>query len=203
MINYKNRKPIFGVGINDVDMPANITSEKGYKTNDPFYAKWKNMLRRAYDKKYHKKNIRYTDVIVCEEWLYFSNFKKWMLSQEWQGKELDKDIIMPGNKIYSPDRCVFVSQALNKLITSSNNSRGKYPLGVSFDKSKNKFTAKISINGKLRDIGTYLTIYEAQNAYIARKTIEIERHALCADDLRIKNGLMTHAELLNLTGCFK
>jgi len=39
-----------------------------------------------------------------------------MERQDWEGKHLDKDILIPGNKIYSPDRCIFVSSLINLLI---------------------------------------------------------------------------------------
>lgn len=45
---------------------------------------------------------------VCEEWLTFSNFKRWMEQQDYEGKALDKDLLVSQNKTYSSETCVFV-----------------------------------------------------------------------------------------------
>ena len=79
----------------------------------------------------------YKDITCCQEWLIFSNFKSWMKQQDWEGKQLDKDLLIYQNKIYSPETCVFVDRKINQFLVKSNNSRGKYPLGVSY-RNKNK-----------------------------------------------------------------
>ena len=102
----KKRKLIQGVGINDAD----------YKISDcPYYSVWVDMIRRACDDQYKTKMPTYKDVTVCEEWKRFSIFKKWMEKQDWQGKTLDKDLLKPGNKVYSPDACCFLTDNANKF----------------------------------------------------------------------------------------
>ena len=79
---------------------------------------------------------------------------------------LDKDILVKGNKIYSPGTCVFVPENINLLFIKSNATRGKYPIGVSYDKSKNKFVSHCN-NGKGKQIklGIFNNSIDAFNAY--------------------------------------
>ena len=58
---------------------------------------------------------------------------------------LDKDILIKGNKIYSPQTCCFVPENLNSLITKNDSIRNNLPIGVSWDKKKNKFISTCSI----------------------------------------------------------
>ena len=83
-----------------------------------------------------QKNPTYKDVTCCKDWLLFSNFKRWMEQQDWEGKELDKGIIVYGNKMYSPETCAFVSRTTNSFVLENGTARGKCPLGVYWDKEK-------------------------------------------------------------------
>lgn len=107
-----SKKLIYGVGVNDSDYKVNPTV-KGKRVKCPFYMKWRNMIARCYSSAYHKIKPSYKGCVVCSEWLSFSNFKSWMIKQDWKGKQLDKDIVKLGNKEYSPSTCVFVSNSVN------------------------------------------------------------------------------------------
>lgn len=48
----------------------------------------------------------------------------------WEGRALDKDFLVEGNKVYSPSTCVFLPSKLNTFIITRGNARGQYPLGV-------------------------------------------------------------------------
>lgn len=149
------------------------------------YSVWTSMLKRCYSDKCQKKQPTYKGCCVCEEWLNYSNFKKWFNDNyyEIEGEQmnLDKDILVKGNKIYSPETCVFVPKKINTLFVKSNKSRGKYPIGVSFRKYKNKYKAlcRIFDNGKskLKHLGYYNTIEDAFNAYKEFKETEIKQIA--------------------------
>lgn len=164
------RKPVFGVGINDADYKTHLKIE-GKRYECPFYTKWHGMLKRAYYQPYKDKNKTYKDVLVCSEWLIFSTFKKWMIKQDWQGKELDKDILIQGNKIYSPETCVFVTKEINALIVSCTSLSGMYKSGVCVRKDviKNKFKASCSVKGKQIHLGYYEYEDEAHSAYCKYK----------------------------------
>lgn len=108
----KKNKLIHGVGINDLPgMSQSIA-----------YRKWRSILQRCYSDKAHP---NYIFVEVCKEWLTFSNFKSWMEQQDWQGKEIDKDLFGNGY-LYSPENCCFLPRRVNTLIIESrvNNKSG-------------------------------------------------------------------------------
>lgn len=180
------RRPVYGVGINDSEYK--IMHEGSLC---PFYKKWNNMLERCYSSRYPT----YQCCNVIDEWLFFSNFKKWMAEQDWEGKELDKDVLLIGNKIYGPDTCLFVSKHVNVILIDSDYSCRKYPKGVQFDKSRNKFKACCHVNGKRKTIGRYNSQREAANAYNVAKHNEIIRIANLQTDDRVRNGLLRHAQL--------
>lgn len=77
------------------------------------YQTWVSMLKRCYDQKLQARNPTYVGCSVCDEWHNFQAFAEWMATQDHEGKHLDKDIKVKGNKVYSPDVCLFVTQAEN------------------------------------------------------------------------------------------
>ena len=117
------RRLNYGIGVNDA-----VSSSHDCK----YQKTWHHMLERCYN----GKNENYKDCTVCKDWLLFSNFEKWMKKQDWHGKELDKDILVLGNKIYSPETCIFVDSSINLLIGNSGKRKGKFPIGVYFNKKK-------------------------------------------------------------------
>lgn len=129
------RKLIHGVGVNDSEVPVESSSRnsEGKLINIyrcPFYNRWLAMLERCYSKTFKLKFPTYMDVTCCEEWLLFSNFKSWMEQQDWEGKHLDKDLLVYQNKVYSPETCVFIPQELNSFLVRNDVNRGELPLGV-------------------------------------------------------------------------
>ena len=146
------RKPIHGVGINDAWYQ--VQHMIGIKTIIcPFYRKWKSMITRCYSEKHQQSRPNYAECYVCDEWLIFSNFKAWMKKQDWQDKELDKDILNQGNNIYSPIDCLFVSQAVNSLMFKRDGS----------------FQAELRVNGKKKYLGRFSTPEIASKAYKSAK----------------------------------
>lgn len=192
--SISKRKLIRGVGINDADyMTSAVINGKSIQCH--FYVRWKRMIDRCYSKKYQEVRPTYIGCSVCKEWLLFSNFKLWMSSQDWKGKQLDKDIIKYGNKVYSPDTCVFISLALNSLLNNSEQCRRVYPQGVTRAKSKGKFIAQIW-NGKSIMLGRFSSVPEASGAYKNAKRRIILVAAEKQTDRRIKAGLRLHAQML-------
>lgn len=121
-----SRKLIYGVGINDLDYVV---------AKCPFYNTWLEMLRRGFSEKEKERHPTYKDTTVCEEWKTASAFKAWMEQQKWKGLDLDKDILVKGSNIYSPDTTVFVPSYINTLLVTSKAIRGMWPLGVSLVKT--------------------------------------------------------------------
>lgn len=193
--SISGRKPIHGIGINDSEYNVRfVYEEKNYIC--PYYAVWSGILTRCYSKKSHKINPTYTNCTVCEDWKLFSNFKKWMQSQDWQNKHLDKDILIEGNKIYSPETCVFVTQELNNLLLMKKTNNGKYSIGVSYDSRRNLFESCVSIKGKKKFLGYFTSESEACSAYISAKKELIISIALQQTNIQLKDALMTRANTL-------
>lgn len=162
----KPRSLVYGIGINDADY--NIKHMvNGKSATCPFYKKWCGMLERCYSKSHTLRYPTYNGCTVSNEWLTFSKFKQWMEMQDWEGNQLDKDILVSGNKIYSKETCAFVTPETNSFILSNGARRGDLPLGVTVAKSKYK--AQISINGKNTVIGIYDTAKEAHSAWVDKK----------------------------------
>lgn len=137
------------------------------------YGCWKEMLDRGYSQKTKLKEVTYKDVTVDERWHNFQVFAKWFEENYVEGFHLDKDILVKGNKIYSPETCAFVPQEINSLFTVRQNHRGALPLGVI--KSGNNFRARIGKNRK--HIGNFKTPEEAFQAFKVEKELEIKRVA--------------------------
>lgn len=145
------------------------------------YTTWSSMLRRCYYIDYQKNKPTYIDCEVCEEWHNFQNFAKWYYSNyyevEGQVMHLDKDILYKGNKMYSPDTCVFVPHNINSLFAKRQNNRGDYPIGVCIRGNKNSFSVKISKYGNDQHFYGYKTEIEAFNFYKQEKEKHIKKVA--------------------------
>lgn len=113
------------------------------------YTAWHAMMQRCYDSECHKRLPTYIDCEVCEEWHNFQNFGDWFKDNyyeiEGQKMHLDKDILNKGNKIYSPENCIFAPEKINTLFVKSNKARGDYPIGVHYHKQHGKFQAYCSV----------------------------------------------------------
>lgn len=139
------------------------------------YQNWQNMLERCYDEKCQQRQPTYKECTVNERWHNFQVFAKWHEENYKEDYVLDKDILIKGNKIYSPETCCFVPQEINGLFTKSNSTRGDYPIGVY--KLGAKFRADLSINNNQLYLGMYTTPKEAFQAYKTAKEMEIKRLA--------------------------
>jgi len=183
---------VYGIGVNDVDYEV-----QGKNKPCPYYKIWNGMLTRAYNIKFKKTRPSYTESTVCKEWLTFSNFRKWMKKQDWKDKDLDKDILYPNNKYYSPETCCFVSSSLNSFFGGSSSVNNNLPQGVYKVKgrNKNKFRSRISINRKDIHLGYFETLEEARIVYIKTKIKHIKTFYNTVPK-RVKKGLKRHIKLM-------
>lgn len=158
------RRLIYGVGIND----AKYLTQRlvnGSRVMCPYYQRWVAMIERCYSPRLHKVRPTYSECEVSSEWLIFSSFKSWMKDQDWEGMELDKDLLSKGNKTYSKDLCIFIPSQLNSLLNDCGNNRGDMPIGVCFHKSSGRFEAYCRTNGKQNYLGLYDSPEDASSAY--------------------------------------
>ena len=123
------------------------------------YEHWRDMIKRCYDPYDLNKHPAYIDIYVCDEWLCFQNFAKWFYKNyyeiEGEKMQLDKDILVKNNKIYSPNTCVFVPQRINSLFVKQQRKRGEYPIGVSPHKSTNKLQVNCNTLEKYEYLGLF------------------------------------------------
>ena len=114
-----------------------------------------------------------------------------MEQQDWHGKSLDKDIISPGRKLYSPESCAFVLQATNKFVTARDACRGEYPVGVDLFKRTGEYRASCNnpFTGKAEHLGLFSTPEEAHEAWRKRKHELSQLVAATEADLRVVEAL--------------
>lgn len=163
------------IGEGDYKLFENKKESKAYST-------WRGLLKRCYTKAQLDRHNTYKNVFVCEEWHNFQNFAEWYYNNYYevdgQKMHLDKDILYKGNKIYSPQTCVFVPQNINKIFTKSDGIRGDYPIGVYYCKTTNKFKSQCYNGyGGYVKLGSYNTPQEAFQSYKCFKENIIKRIA--------------------------
>jgi hypothetical protein len=149
-IGNRGYKLTRGIGINDADYPVFLRLEDGKVWHCPIYRHWSNMLTRctSEDGKYSYEyadnhNSTYVGVSLCDEWIPFMQFREWVLTQDWEGKSLDKDLLGDGT-FYSPTTCCFVPQVINMCIHKTSK---KYLWGVRL--SHKKYSSSVSCDGAI------------------------------------------------------
>lgn len=185
---------VCGVGIND----AGYVTEKGVSIEGkwkvvwrcPYYITWTSMLKRCYSEHYHKRQPTYVGCTVAGEWKTFSNFRSWMETQDWEGKQLDKDLLVEGNKEYGPDVCVFVTGAVNSFMADCGATRGNLPIGVSRSGGKYRAYCSNPFTKKKEYLGTFSCQEEAHIAWKAKKAEHAKRLAEEQTDDRVKKALL-------------
>lgn len=190
----KRTKLVYGVGINDADYPVFKTENGKIAWSCPYRRTWSNMLKRAYTDEFKREHPTYQDVTVCDEWHSFMCFRSWMVEQDWKGKELDKDILFQGNKVYSPDRCVFVDRVVNTFFLDSAATRGEWPIGVYWKEQRHKFVSRCRnpFTKKTEFLGYFTCPHHAHLAWKKRKhelacqLAEIQTDERVAEALRIR-----------------
>lgn len=169
-------KFFYGVGyIGDGDHSLTID---GKKTDS--YAKWHSMLQRCYDKQPNRKLETYIDCAVSEEWKDYQCFAEWLVNNPYYGNgyELDKDLLVKGNRVYSAETCCLIPSAINMLLICRNSIKRNYPMGVSRLGGTDRFVAKISVSNKSVHLGVFLTVEDARNAYVTAKENYVKTKAL-------------------------
>ncbi|MGZ9736529.1 hypothetical protein [Flavobacterium sp. GNP002] len=179
--NLKSKLGFIGEGKHKAKIDGKYT--KAYRV-------WRSMLTRCYNNKWQIRFPAYKGCSVHEDWHNFQIFAEWFYKNYKESYELDKDILFKNNRVYSEETCVFVPRALNSLLLNSKGKRGKYFIGVSFNKEKSKFTA--SLNSKR--IGLFDTEIEAFNFYKLGKEKHIRKVANEFKDLIDKK---TYLALIN------
>ena len=145
------------------------------------YILWADMLRRCYSDNSKKKYPTYEGCEVSENFKSYEYFYEWCHNQvgfsnkDWQ---LDKDLLIKGNKVYSETTCVFLPFEINSLLTKREALRGEHLIGVYWNKKASAFVARVNKNkGKSEHLGLFNTELEAFNAYKKAKESFIKEQA--------------------------
>lgn len=189
-------KSYYGAGYNSGGKHKTWTGGREDGDSTLAYRKWTNMLQRCYCQKYLAWKPEYEGCSVAPEWLDFQGFAEWFEQQDLYAEklQLDKDILVKGNKVYAPENCCLVPSRINLLLLTGKRARGELPIGVR--KSGNRFRATMRIRGERKSLGSYGTVLEA---FIAYKTAKEEYiRDLVENDYRdilpefIKVALLSH-----------
>ena len=196
----KTRKLVHGVGINDADnavvkfetIVVNGKQKRKLIWFCPFYRTWKSMLERCYSTKYQERQPTYIGCTVSDEWLTFSNFRAWMMAQDWEGKQLDNDLLFEGNKVYSDKTCVFVSEVVNKFTLDRGAARGDCLIGVTWHKRAGKFQSQCSnpFTKKIEHFGLFDSEQEAHEEWLTRKLELAKELSAIQADPRVAEALI-------------
>lgn len=165
-------------GINDLDGEE---QSKAYRI-------WCCMISRCYSK--NGGVGTYYECSVCEEWRFFSSFKDWFDSKYVEGYCLDKDILIKGNKIYSPDTCCFVPAIINAIFKKYH-KKTSLPTGIS--KKYNRYVARykgktIMSSTSLKE--AFRSFKKAKEAYI--KTIAKDYYSKGMIDSNVFDAMMNY-----------
>lgn len=144
------------------------------------YLAWYNMIMRCYSEDVHLRQPAYIGCSISSDWHDFQDFADWYDKNCYskKGYQLDKDLLVAGNKIYSPITCCFIPQELNKLLIISKQARGHYPQGVDFNLNAGKYRAQIRIDKKKVYLGLFDCPNEAHRAYVIAKESYVKKKAL-------------------------
>ena len=171
---------VYGIGILGAKYPITVN---GVQTKE--YVLWKSMLERCYSDTYQKKRPTYKGCEVSDNFKSYEYFYEWCHSQIGFGNDgngspfqLDKDLLVKGNKVYNEFTCVFLPKEINSVLTKSTATRGEHLIGVCWSKTHKAFAAQVSKSkGKREHLGFFKNELEAFNAYKTAKESFIKEQA--------------------------
>ena len=167
---------VFGVGVVGTKYQISVN---GVKTKE--YVLWCDMLKRCYSNDFKKKRPTYEGCEVSENFKSYEYFYKWCHKQIGfgvEGWQLDKDLLIKGNKVYSESTCVFLPQEINSLLIKRTSLRGKCLIGVYWHKKGKAFASMVSKNKGGREyLGLFNTELEAFKAYKTAKESFVKEQA--------------------------
>jgi hypothetical protein len=139
--------------------------EESYRLKYRFlYLVWVAMRQRCFNPK--NKDYKYyggRGITICDEWDNPKLFIKWSIEHGWKkGLQIDR---IDNDKNYASGNCKFTTRSkntLNSRLLRIDNSSGFR--GVHWDKEKNKYSARLQLNGKRHRLGLFLTVVEAARA---------------------------------------
>ena len=189
---------VYGVGITGTKYQPKIN---GVNTKE--YELWTGMLKRCYSDTYQKQRPTYEGCEVSDNFKSYEYFYEWCHKQIGFGNDgngnpfqLDKDLLVKGNKVYSENTSVFIPREINQVLVKRTALRGEHLIGVYWHKRGKAFVAQVSKNkGKQEHLGYFNTELEAFEAYKQAKESFIKEQAnnwKGQIDSRAYNALMNY-----------
>lgn len=127
---------------------------------------WLNLVQRCKPGSVQNRSPRYAG---CENAFEdFDSFVDWCQLQTGYAKgfQMDKDLLVRGNKVYSPETVVFLPAELNCILTKANATRGDSPIGVTWSKFHEKYAAQCQNGtGRQKHLGYFQRPEDAFAAY--------------------------------------
>lgn len=175
---------------------------RGYGLNTDYkimgvnlYDLWDNVCKRTLCTKYKGNRATYEKCTLSEKWYNFQNFLSWakcnLIGEKFQ---LDKDLLLKGNKLYSEDTCCFLPKEINTALITKRSKSSNLPVGVGVDKKR--FTARLSKNGEVVRLGNFDDPLKAFSAYKIAKEDYFKEIALKYKDKIVKPAFIA---LMNRT----
>lgn len=172
-------------------------TENGDRTKE--YAHFHSMFNRVFGKSALKHRETYRDCNIDEHFHNFQVFAEWCNKQvgfSEDGWQLDKDILIKGNRTYSPMACVFVPNAIN-CIFAAGTKNDTLPKGVYWKPKRACYVSAVSVDNKFKHLGYFNTIDDAKAAYDKAKIDEVCR---VAEKYRSRIDKRVYEILLNFKG---
>lgn len=169
----KNPYDITVLGVGYIGVGKHYVQKKGEKA-EVEYTTWCSMLDRCYRNK-EKYPAYCNKCSVCDEWLNYQIFADWYERNKYETKgrlHLDKDILFPGNTVYSPEKCLLVPQRINMLFTTHRPNKYGLPEGISLTDN-----GKYGVSYQGKSLGAYKTLEEACFIHIKKKEEVIKQVA--------------------------
>lgn len=152
---------IYGVG---------FIGDGNHSSTDAAYSIWHGIIARCYSVVI-KNNTHYEGCSVDSRWHNYQNFAEWYNQQEApEGYEVDKDTLVNGNRIYSPELCVMISKTDNnaaRVINPEKNKHGFVGVVSQEYKGKTYYGARVTVDGVRKRIGNFESPEEANKARLA------------------------------------
>lgn len=167
-------KLLYGVGIYEKGEYLSWVNGKMTKG----YRRWSSMLKRCYNENWKRSSPTYAGCTVSNEFKSFQSFMKWAVNQvgfDSDNFQLDKDILIKGNKEYSVSSCCFVPGIINMAVIKSCST---LPQGVNYESLRGSYRATVGMYGKPVQIGRYDTPEEAFCGYKYFKEAYVKQLAL-------------------------
>jgi hypothetical protein len=187
--NRTGNSILSGQGVNDSDYAVTYRDE-GLMLTCPTYKVWSNILKRVQTGgAYQKHRPTYSGSSISPDWINFLHFKKWIESVNaefrnvmriadndptsvWSHRDLDKDLLSElGNKIYSPQTCLFITPKVNSLVTNKDKAKGALPVGLNIMGN----SIQVRCNNQLTGVREALGCFPLDQIGLAEYTYKVRK----------------------------